>query len=159
MGGFRSDSSAPRSREWLETMMLIRRFEERAGERSAQHSAYAEVPYPPPAAMVEVVPVSPSSALVWLDGSWTWQGQYYLWMRGGWVFVLRAGITLTGNHFTRTMNIFMFAPSAWYSADGKRIRPPAIQLPAYTHPTRSTRRISNSALSRSANSIEQLLST
>src|ERR1700690_4247388 len=88
-------------------------------------NAYAEVPYPPPAAMVEVVPPSPSSALVWVDGYWMWQGQYYAWMRGGWVFVPTGGSYANWQSFYTSDGRLMFAPSAWYSADGKRIRPPA----------------------------------
>ncbi len=100
--------------------------------------AYAEVPYPPPAAMVEVVPPSPSSALVWLDGYWTWQGQYYLWMRGGWVLCPAGGSYATWQSYYTNDGRLMFARSAWYSADGSRIRPPAIQLSAYTPPNEST---------------------
>ncbi len=101
-------------------------------------SAYAEVPYPPPAAMVEVVPPSPSSALVWLDGYWTWQGQFYLWMRGGWVFVPVGGSFASWQSFYTTDGLLMFASGAWYSSDGNRIRPPEIQVSAYTPPNEST---------------------
>src|SRR5690242_5439674 len=49
-------------------------------------SAYEEVPYPPPAALSEVVPARPKVAdVVWLDGEWLFQGTGYVWHRGGWV--------------------------------------------------------------------------
>ena len=48
--------------------------------------AYAEVPYPPPAALVEVVPNAPGDdGAVWVDGHWLWRGRYYVWERGGWL--------------------------------------------------------------------------
>jgi len=101
-------------------------------------SAYAEVPYPPPAALVEVVPPSPSSALVWLDGYWKWQGQFYLWMRGGWLLAPAGGSFASWQTFYTKDGLLMFATGAWYTADGSRIRPPAIQLSAYTPPNEST---------------------
>jgi hypothetical protein len=100
--------------------------------------AYAEVPYPPPAAMVEVVPPSPSSSLVWLDGYWTWQGQSYTWMRGGWVFV-PAGeyFARWQTHYSRE-GVLMFATGIWYARDGSRLRPPEIQVSAYSPPNEAT---------------------
>ncbi len=101
-------------------------------------SAFVEVPYPPPAALVEVVPPSTSSLLVWLDGYWTWRAQYYTWVRGGWVFVT------VGESFAQWQTYFMrdgrlmFAPGAWYGHDGVRIRAPDIQVPAYTPPNEVT---------------------
>jgi hypothetical protein len=101
-------------------------------------SAYTEVPYPPPAALVEAVPPSPSSALVWMDGNWTWQGQFYVWMRGGWVLApTGASFAQCQWHYTRSAQL-MFASGAWYASNGSRIRPPLIQLSAYTPPNEST---------------------
>ncbi len=100
--------------------------------------AYVEVPYPPPAAMVEVVPPSPSSALTWLDGFWTWNGQFYVWMRGGWVLVPAGGSFASWQSYYTKDGLLMFATGAWYSANKIRIRPPAIQLSAYAPPNEST---------------------
>ena len=101
-------------------------------------SAFVEVPYPPPAALIEVVPPSPSSSLVWLDGSWTWQGQYYTWVRGGWVFA-SAGESFAPWQLSYGRDgLLMYAPGAWYVAGGVRIRPPEIRIPAYTPPNETT---------------------
>lgn len=101
-------------------------------------SAYAEVPYPPPAALVEAIPPSPSSTLVWLDGYWTWQGQFYVWMRGGWVFVPAGARFARWQSFYTRDGLLMFASGAWYAPDGNRVRPPEIQLSAYTPPNEVT---------------------
>lgn len=100
--------------------------------------AYVEVPYPPPAALVEVVPASPSSTLVWLDGYWTWQGKLYVWMRGGWVFVPAGERFAPWQSFYTRNGLLMFAPGSWYMPDGTRVRPPAIQVSAYTPPNEVT---------------------
>ena len=47
--------------------------------------AYVEVPYPPPAALSEMISERPASDTVWRDGGWVWRGRYYVWERGGWV--------------------------------------------------------------------------
>ena len=101
-------------------------------------SAFVEVPYPPPAALIEAVPPSPSSSLVWLDGFWTWQGQYYTWIRGGWVFVSVGESFAPWQSFYTSEGLLMFAPGTWYAADGARVRPPEIRSPAYTPPNETT---------------------
>jgi hypothetical protein len=101
-------------------------------------SAYSEVPYPPPAALVEVVPPSPGSLAVWLDGYWTWQGQFYVWMRGGWVLAPAGGRFAQWQSFYTQYGVLMFAPGAWYGPGGTRVRPPEILLSAYTPPNETT---------------------
>jgi hypothetical protein len=101
-------------------------------------SAFLEVPYPPPAALIEAVPPSPSSSLVWLDGFWTWQGRYYAWIRGGWIFVSPGESFAPWQSFYTRDGLLMFAPGAWYSAGGDRVRPPEIRVPAYTPPNETT---------------------
>jgi hypothetical protein len=44
-----------------------------------------EVPYPPPAARVEVVSTRTRAGTVWLDGQWDWDGKAWAWVAGGWV--------------------------------------------------------------------------
>lgn len=101
-------------------------------------SAFVEVPYPPPAALVESVPLSPSSPLVWLDGYWTWQGEYYTWVRGGWVFVsVGEAFAPWQSSYTRDGRL-LFAPGAWYAPGGVRVRPPEIRMPASTPPNEAT---------------------
>ena len=101
-------------------------------------SAFVEVPYPPPAALIEAVPPSPSTSHVWLDGFWTWQGRYYTWIRGGWIFVSAGESFAPWQSFYTRSGLLMFAPGAWYSAGGDRVRPPEIRVPAYTPPNETT---------------------
>lgn len=42
------------------------------------------VPYPPPAARVEIVPARPGKKEVWIDGEWTWERRRWVWRRGHW---------------------------------------------------------------------------
>ena len=46
-----------------------------------------EIPYPPPAARVDVVPRPPASMkhAVWLDGQWMWHGRRWIWEGGQWI--------------------------------------------------------------------------
>lgn len=45
-----------------------------------------QVPYPPPAARVDVVLDPPPSIIspVWVDGQWLWRGSRWIWEPGGW---------------------------------------------------------------------------
>jgi hypothetical protein len=45
-----------------------------------------EVPYPPPAARVDVIPLSPLDMKhpVWIDGQWLWRGRRWVWEAGQW---------------------------------------------------------------------------
>jgi hypothetical protein len=45
----------------------------------------AEVPYPPPAARVEVVPARQREGTLWIDGQWDWDGKAWAWVSGAWV--------------------------------------------------------------------------
>jgi hypothetical protein len=42
------------------------------------------VPYPPPPARVETVSAPPDENAQWIDGSWQFEGQRYVWVAGGW---------------------------------------------------------------------------
>src|SRR6266487_4670900 len=48
-------------------------------------TSYIEVPYPPPAARVEIVPPKPREDAVWVDGEWDWAGNRWAWEAGGWI--------------------------------------------------------------------------
>lgn len=98
-------------------------------------SAYEEVPYPPPAALVEVVPPSPASLSVWLDGDWRWQGKFYLWRRGGWVDVPSGSYFADWQSYYTGEGRLMFARSAWYTLDRTRIRGPKIRSAASSLPS------------------------
>jgi len=42
------------------------------------------VPYPPPAARVEIVPEKPGKRAVWIDGEWLWERRRWVWKAGRW---------------------------------------------------------------------------
>lgn len=45
------------------------------------------VPYPPPAAKVDIVQLAPDGMkhAVWIDGQWMWRGRRWIWEAGQWV--------------------------------------------------------------------------
>ena len=45
------------------------------------------VPYPPPAAKVDVIPETPDGMknAVWIDGQWMWRGRRWVWEGGQWI--------------------------------------------------------------------------
>ena len=43
------------------------------------------VPVPPPAPVVEAVPVCPGPRYIWTRGYYRWSGREYLWVPGRWV--------------------------------------------------------------------------
>jgi len=53
-------------------------------DRIARTTVYAPVLPPPP--QVEVIPPPPMANAVWIGGQWAWNGQIWLWVRGGWRF-------------------------------------------------------------------------
>ena len=97
-----------------------------------------DVPYPPPAALTELVPERPASDAVWVDGGWVWRGRYYVWDRGGWVrpppdlrfAPWRVRYLPSGQA--------QFARNNWVNAQGERVRGPQVARPAATPPNEVT---------------------
>jgi hypothetical protein len=100
--------------------------------------AYAEVPYPPPSAMAEIVPPQPDSDAVWVDGGWLWRSKYWIWDKGGWV------VPPAGARFSRWAAVYrtdgslLFAPGVWRDDRGRRLPPPKVIAPAASPPTELT---------------------
>lgn len=94
--------------------------------------AFVEVPYMPPAALVEVAGEAPNDACVWFDGHWVWHGSKYLWRRGGWV------TSHPNRYYAKWKTVILddgrllFAGGAWYDAAGQRVEAPRILRPART---------------------------
>lgn len=44
-----------------------------------------EVPYPPPAALVETIPEKKLAGQVWIDGQWEWNATAWKWRDGAWM--------------------------------------------------------------------------
>jgi hypothetical protein len=87
-------------------------------------SAFVEVPYPPPAARTEVIPVRPHSGDVWVDGQWNWEGEKWRWQTGGWV-TPPARATFQPWMVTRRRDgQVVFAPATWRDAQGRAIDAP-----------------------------------
>lgn len=100
--------------------------------------AFTEVPYPPPAALVEVVPERPAEATVWLDGHWVWRGRYYVWNRGGWLRPPENAAYATWQSRLRKDGRLLFAPGAWYDDRHRTIAPPEPLAVARTPPNQTT---------------------
>jgi hypothetical protein len=100
---------------------------------------YIEVPYPPPAAAAEVVPPSPQSDAVWVDGQWIWRGRYYVWQRGGWVIPPAGAYFAPWSKFYTKDGTLYFADGAWRrTSDRARIASPRFVRSANTPATRYT---------------------
>jgi hypothetical protein len=93
---------------------------------------YAAVPYPPPAAFVELVPEAPDGDAVWIDGSWTWLGVRYVWRRGGWVKPPPGSRYAQWKIAYRTDGTIWFAPAGWFDERGRKMLDPDVVVPAGT---------------------------
>jgi hypothetical protein len=101
--------------------------------------AFVEVPYPPPAALVEIVPERPeASDVVWLDGHWIWRGRYYVWQRGGWMIPPENGAYATWQSVLAKDGRVVFAPGAWYGPNRRRLQPPKVLAEAGSPPNQTT---------------------
>jgi hypothetical protein len=100
---------------------------------------YVEVPYPPPAAAVEVVPPSPRSDAVWVDGQWIWRGRYYVWQRGGWLIPPAGAYFAPWSKFYTRDGTLYFADGTWRrTSDRARIARPPLVRNADSPATRNT---------------------
>jgi hypothetical protein len=84
--------------------------------------SYIEVPYPPPAALAEIVtPPPPVGDLVWLDGDWTFRGKSYAWRRGGWFSAPTGARYAPSKVLYVAGGSLMFAPGTWYDSQGQAL--------------------------------------
>jgi hypothetical protein len=96
------------------------------------------VPYPPPAAVPEIVPPEPDRRAVWVDGQWSYRGRYFVWERGAWV------LPPPGAYFAPWARVYgkdgtlYFAEAAWRSRDGRSLIAPRVLRPAGTPPAEET---------------------
>jgi hypothetical protein len=101
-------------------------------------SAFRPVPYPPPAAFVELVSEPPDGDAVWVDGSWTFRAKRYIWQRGGWVKPEAGARYATWSLAFRDDGTIWFAPATWLDDQGRAIAAPEIVVPAETPPNELT---------------------
>jgi hypothetical protein len=83
-----------------------------------------EVPSVPPTPHAEMIPPSPDSRAVWVDGGWTWTGRRWSWQRGAWV-IAPAGATYAPWIVVVSADAkLFFAPGVWKDAHGAAIEAP-----------------------------------
>ena len=99
---------------------------------------YRIVPYPPPSALVEIVPTAPSADAVWIDGYWDFRGRYYVWERGGWIAPQDGAYVCKWHARYEQDGTLLYAPTTWHDEDGNPIEPPPFLVPAATPPSEQT---------------------
>ena len=107
---------------------------------SATHpaDAFMDMPYPPPTALVEVVPDRPDRHAVWVDGNWAWRGRYYVWQRGGWVHAPEHAAYASWQAYLAADGRLLFAPGTWYDAQHRPLAAPTPLQVARTPPNQTT---------------------
>jgi hypothetical protein len=113
----------------------------REGTPKAEQRDWVDVPYPPPAAEVDVIPPVVEPGAVWVDGEWSPQGKRWVWVPGGWVLPPEKDA-----YFARwTIGIrpedgaIRFSPGSWHAPDGARLPKPRVILGAQSGVTSSAR--------------------
>jgi hypothetical protein len=101
-------------------------------------SEYQTVPYPPPAAFVELVPRAPDGRAVWLDGHWSYRPTGYVWERGGWVIPPPNGYYDRWQVRYERDGTILFAPAGWYDENGNKLDDPEVLESAGTPPNEVT---------------------
>jgi hypothetical protein len=97
---------------------------------------YVAVPFPPRPPPVEIVPAPPRPGAVWVDGTWTWEGDRYAWQPGYW------SLPPEGAAHTRWVIVrrsedgqLFFAPSSWQGPDGEPLPEPEALVRARSRAT------------------------
>lgn len=101
-------------------------------------AAYVEVPYPPPAALAEIIPPSPRDDAVWVDGQWFWRGSYWVWDKGAWVIPPKGARFAPWSTAYRADGTLLFAEASWRDARGEKLPAPQVLEPASAPPTEQT---------------------
>ena len=101
---------------------------------------FETVPYPPPAAVPEIVPEAPNGEVVWVDGAWVWRSRYYVWQRGGWVIPPPHAYYAPPDRRYGADGTLYFAEGGWRRSNNReRLDPqPAVIRPAASPPTPRT---------------------
>jgi hypothetical protein len=104
----------------------------RTGPHPPNATNYIEVPYPPPAARVEIVPRKPREGAVWVDGEWAWEGKRWVWESGGWVMPPEHAYLAPWLTYRQENGKLLFAPGTWHSDTGAPLPEPTVLAPAET---------------------------
>jgi hypothetical protein len=76
---------------------------------------------------VEVVPPAPAAEYAWINGTWWWNGDEYVWMRGYWAPRPMTGYVWVGTGWTYESGRYRFMPGHWVAS-------PARVRERYVHP-------------------------
>jgi hypothetical protein len=97
------------------------------GPHPSNSTTYIEVPFPPPPAQVEIIPLRPPDAgAVWVDGEWSWQGKRWVWLPGGWVVPPARGYFAPWLVYRLDNGRLLFAPGAWHASTGEKLPNPVV---------------------------------
>jgi hypothetical protein len=72
------------------------------------------VPYPPPPALVEMIPPRPDEEAVWVDGTFTWNGARYDWTPGGWERLVEGAYYAPPNTVRRRNGELLYYRGVWH---------------------------------------------
>jgi hypothetical protein len=87
-------------------------------------SALLPVPLPPPPARVELVPPSPKSGAVWVDGEWVYRHGRWAWSLGSWVVPPPDARFSPWTTVRSADGTLLHAPGVWRNGKGEPISPP-----------------------------------
>ncbi len=85
---------------------------------SAPADEMVEVPYPPPAVRVEVVPPRKGALDVWVDGQWDWDGEVWQWTAGSWMEPPANAYFTPWKAERREDGQLFFARASWRTKEG-----------------------------------------
>jgi hypothetical protein len=90
--------------------------------------AEIEIATPPPPVQVEVRPVAPSAAHIWIAGHWIWapMQRQYVWNPGHWLLPPQTGMIWTPATWVQFNGFWRFVPGHWRPAG--QVAPPPEQL-------------------------------
>jgi hypothetical protein len=104
----------------------------RTGPHPATGTNYIEVPYPPPAAQVEIIPPKPREGAVWVDGEWAWEGNRWVWESGGWVAPPEHAYLAPWLTYRQANGKLLFASGTWHLDTGAPLPKPVVLAAAET---------------------------
>ncbi|MBI4705883.1 MAG: YXWGXW repeat-containing protein [Deltaproteobacteria bacterium] len=79
----------------------------------------APVPYPPPAAQVELVGSQPGQGQVWVDGHFVYDGGSWRWQPGRWEPGRRGWHYAPATTVRRADGVLVYYPGCWQRTSGR----------------------------------------
>ncbi|MBD5656240.1 MAG: YXWGXW repeat-containing protein [Candidatus Eremiobacteraeota bacterium] len=68
---------------------------------------------PPPAPLVERIPVAPGAGYLWRPGHWYWNGAHYVWLGGGYVVRPYASAVWIPGHWRQRAGVWIWVDGHW----------------------------------------------